>query len=249
LYFCPSDIERPTPEEQRDRIDAIATTPNLTVRDRYDAWVCALGPTSYAYTAWVAQQDEQNCGSDIALIDSEIFAMRFMVAGMVQAQGWNPYTYDDDVDWSDSVFDGLGVDGSIEPCWGSGPLTKTVRVREGIERVFITDINNPGASGRAQSSIPVMFDLISAPNPTTSAFPDPINGVPVGGKLQRFNHIPGGINCLYLDGHVQFVKFKTAFPASPGAAFFVGGSASWASAGDDLWTAYALEPNGPFAVE
>ena len=32
------------------------------------------------------------------------------------------------------------------------------RLREGIERFFITDINNPAAGAKAQSSIPVMFD-------------------------------------------------------------------------------------------
>ncbi len=26
------------------------------------------------------------------------------------------------------------------------------------------------------------------------------------------NHIPGGCNVLYMDGHVQFVRFETAFP-------------------------------------
>jgi prepilin-type processing-associated H-X9-DG protein len=91
-----------------------------------------------------------------------------------------------------------------------------------------------------------MLDLISAPNPSNNQFPDPINGVPVGGKLQRFNHIPGGINVLYLDGHVDFLHYREQFPASPGAAFFLGGATSWASAGDDLWDAYAVAPNGPF---
>ncbi len=247
IYFCPSDFYSPTPQEQRERIDSIANySPSFTNRDRHEAWVCALGPTSYAYLGWMAMQDEENCGSDPALVDSEIFAIRFMVAGMVQAQGWNPYGYDDDVDWSDPEFTSMGIDESVAACWGSGPLSSSVRMREGIERVFITDINAPGASSRAQSDVPLMFDMISSPNPSTSQFPDPIDGIPVGGKLQRFNHIPGGMNVLYLDGHVQYIKFKQEFPASPGSAFFIGGATSWASAGEDLWESYAVAPNGPF---
>src|SRR5690606_18486528 len=32
------------------------------------------------------------------------------------------------------------------------------RVKEGIERFFITDINNPASGAQAQSTIPVMWD-------------------------------------------------------------------------------------------
>ena len=94
-----------------------------------------------------------------------------------------------------------------------------------------------------------MVDMISAPNPTTADFPEPIDGLPIGGKLLRFNHIPGGMNVLYLDGHVRFIKYRTEYPGSPGAAYFIGGSASWASSGEDLWEAYAAQPIGPFISE
>lgn len=63
------------------------------------------------------------------------------------------------------------------------------RLGEGIERFFITDINNPGASAKAQSDIPIMHDAVSD---------DSIN----------FNHIPGGSNVLYLDGHVDFIRYE-----------------------------------------
>ena len=29
-----------------------------------------------------------------------------------------------------------------------------------------------------------------------------------------FNHVPGGANVLYMDGHVEFEKYPGAFPAS-----------------------------------
>jgi prepilin-type processing-associated H-X9-DG protein len=246
IYFCPSDPHSPSAQEQADRLRQITATPGLTSRDLYEGLVCALGPTSYAYAGWATQQDVPNCGNDPALRDAEIYVIRIMVAGMVDSVGWNPYNVDNDVPWTDPAFHTVGVDDAIAPCWGSGPTTTTFRLREGIERFLITDINNPGAAATSQSQIPVLFDMMSAPNPSTGAFPDPTTGLPQGNPVMRFNHIPGGINCLYLDGHVEYVRYGTRFPATPGAAFFVGGSATWASAGEDLWKAYAVAPNGPF---
>lgn len=69
------------------------------------------------------------------------------------------------------------------------------RMREGIERFFITDINNPAASSRAQSEIAVEWDTVS---PTAS----------------DFNHVPGGANCLYMDGHVEFLRYPSEHPAT-----------------------------------
>ncbi|HNR36066.1 MAG TPA: DUF1559 domain-containing protein [Candidatus Hydrogenedentes bacterium] len=67
------------------------------------------------------------------------------------------------------------------------------QMREGIERFFITDINNPGATTRAQSVIPIEWDLAS----TTA---------------DEFNHVPGGSNVMFLDGHVEFIKYPGEFP-------------------------------------
>ncbi len=69
-----------------------------------------------------------------------------------------------------------------------GRAVTVYRSREGIERFFITDINNAAASARAQSGIVVMFDHISP-------------------SQKYFNHLPGGTNVLYMDGHVQFAKY------------------------------------------
>jgi prepilin-type N-terminal cleavage/methylation domain-containing protein/prepilin-type processing-associated H-X9-DG protein len=70
------------------------------------------------------------------------------------------------------------------------------RLRMGIERFFITDINNPAASAAATSEIPVMWDEIA-----------------VYGGAATFNHVPGGGNCLYMDGHVEWLPWKTKFPS------------------------------------
>jgi prepilin-type N-terminal cleavage/methylation domain-containing protein/prepilin-type processing-associated H-X9-DG protein len=63
------------------------------------------------------------------------------------------------------------------------------RLKEGIERFFITDINNPGAGVQAESDIIVMWDMISE------------NG-------EGYNHVPSGANVLYMDGHVQFIGYS-----------------------------------------
>jgi len=68
-------------------------------------------------------------------------------------------------------------------------------LREGIERFFITDINNPAASAIGQSELIVMYDAYGQ----TSRDPVLFAGATA-------NHVPGGSNILYMDGHVDFVR-------------------------------------------
>jgi prepilin-type processing-associated H-X9-DG protein len=75
--------------------------------------------------------------------------------------------------------------------YGNGGTSTIYRFREGIERFLITDINNPADSAKAQSMIFLMLDQLGSG--------------PVG--IKAFNHIPGGCNVLYMDGHVEFVKY------------------------------------------
>src|SRR5690606_27071193 len=77
------------------------------------------------------------------------------------------------------------------------------KLREGIERFFITDINNPGASAEAQSTLPVMIDAWG-----TNKKIDNVNDENVTAAVSIFNHVPGGANVLYLDGHVEFLKYQ-----------------------------------------
>ena len=71
---------------------------------------------------------------------------------------------------------------------GNNGSSTLFHVKEGIERFLITDINNPGGSAKAQSNIFIMWDNVSE--------------VPAD-----FNHVPGGSNVLYMDGHVEFLKY------------------------------------------
>ncbi|MFP4173825.1 MAG: DUF1559 domain-containing protein [Candidatus Hydrogenedentota bacterium] len=86
------------------------------------------------------------------------------------------------------------------------------RLRDGIERFFITDINNPAAGAQAQSSIPVMFDFWSTSQADGKRSPDADYKGGGAGSSMTFNHIPGGCNVLYMDGHVEFVRFGDKNP-------------------------------------
>jgi prepilin-type N-terminal cleavage/methylation domain-containing protein/prepilin-type processing-associated H-X9-DG protein len=97
--------------------------------------------------------------------------------------------WDDDQNLDAAVVDGF--DSTID--YGNGNSNTVFRLREGIERFMITDINNPGASAKAQSDIYIIYDQNST--------------YPAG-----FNHIPGGSNVLYLDGHVEFVRYQEKPP-------------------------------------
>lgn len=106
---------------------------------------------------------------------------------------------------------------------GSGNARGSVvyRLREGIERFTITDINNPAASALAQSELAVIWDQIAGiydPNGGSSASE-------VSKDVARFNHIPGGCNVLFMDGHVEYLKYLGSwgnrFPVNEGAMAFI----------------------------
>ena len=81
------------------------------------------------------------------------------------------------------------VQGGIYHGKGNGQSNTVYRLREGVERFMITDINNPGASAMAQSTLPIMFDHVAT-------------------EVTLFNHIPGGANVLFMDGHVEFQRYE-----------------------------------------
>jgi prepilin-type N-terminal cleavage/methylation domain-containing protein/prepilin-type processing-associated H-X9-DG protein len=91
---------------------------------------------------------------------------------------------------------------SVPQGLGNAEGTTINRLREGIERFLITDINNPAASAQAQSDIPVMWDNIADDG--------------------DFNHVPGGSNLLYMDGHVEFERWPTGGQGDLGSANLFG---------------------------
>jgi prepilin-type N-terminal cleavage/methylation domain-containing protein/prepilin-type processing-associated H-X9-DG protein len=67
------------------------------------------------------------------------------------------------------------------------------RLREGVERFLITDINNPGAGSVSQSVIPVMWDHLTP-------------------QIKGSCHVPAGMNVLYMDGHVEWSSYPSRAP-------------------------------------
>jgi len=67
------------------------------------------------------------------------------------------------------------------------------RLRDGIERFTITDINNPAGSASAASDVPVMWDTV---RPGQGYF-----------SISEVNHTPMSANILFMDGHVEYGRY------------------------------------------
>jgi prepilin-type processing-associated H-X9-DG protein len=86
---------------------------------------------------------------------------------------------------------------------GNGGSSYVCRLAEGAERKLILDVTNAGASSKGQSEIFVMFDQLST-------------------DVYTFNHVPGGSNVLFMDGHVEFIKFPGPAPVNSAMAAVIG---------------------------
>jgi prepilin-type N-terminal cleavage/methylation domain-containing protein/prepilin-type processing-associated H-X9-DG protein len=153
---------------------------------------CEFGPDSYVYFAWALIGSQIANGLDLnspaldALDPSDLVAAVATLAGL----GYNVEpliafgaAYDI-MNGSPTAAEALAAADN-----DSSPADYTLyRLREGIERFFISDINNPAATALAQSEIPVMFDFVTT-------------------TVSDFNHIPGGANILFMDGHVKFDRY------------------------------------------
>lgn len=189
-----------------DQLDFLVTNP-----DKY-----------YQYFGYVLDQAD----ADDPTLPANLVRSSFLASEPVSAQVFdlteamiNAGMFDLDLDNNnnlDADLDIAGVGGLTNI--GSGQGQKHLRLREGIERFMITDINNPSASARAQSTLPIMWDYTAAGIRSASGMSE---GFQSG--VAFFNHVPGGSNVLYMDGHVQFQKFPDgSFPAHRAAANMLG---------------------------
>jgi len=175
---CPSDVNS-YPEQIADEI--LAEHP--LCEDVRGQWVNT--DASYTYWGWVLDRVEDDV-TPIAIPDFTDAAPP-QLAAIVIAVSTAP-----DLDKAlNSDLD------SPLPGEGNAGGDKIYRLREGIERFLITDINNPAASAVAQSEVFVMWDVVGQ-----------------GGGIKAMNHVPGGSNVLYMDGHVEFIKYPMQAPVN-----------------------------------
>ncbi len=165
---------------------------------------CRVDSLSYIYIGWafdetyylVAGKDENDRNIPV----------NFTVIGTYIDGGFLSFFQDvlSGIDEATTVSDAAkAVDKDFDFVRVSDSVPKTMyRLREGIERFLITDINNPAAAQQAQSQVTIQFDTV-----------DP--------NASDFNHVPGGGNVLYMDGHVDFLRFSTQHPVSRAFAMVV----------------------------
>jgi prepilin-type processing-associated H-X9-DG protein len=183
IMVCPSDADASDYAEGRWNFNH---DPNQPINP------CKFDSLSYLYMGWALTPDHflPEGADENAYPDDVGGALTFFDMGFLTALGGavsTPENHDKDVSITHA---------------DRGDMT-IYRLREGIERFFITDINNPAASTIAQSEIATMYDIAS----TVTA---------------NFNHIPGGCNVLYMDGHVEFVRYPGEYPVSGSWAWLVG---------------------------
>ncbi len=193
IIFCPSDA--------RSNINDIT---NDATGENTAGWLCTNGhygalavDESYIYIGWVIDKGRSTDNPMTlppipGLTDQPITGPAQMVEMAINsiAQVFiNPASWPNYVD----------KDITVSPGNGNGGGSVVYRLREGIERFLITDINNPSASAQAQSEVWIMFDHVST-------------------DTGMFNHIPGGSNVLYMDGHVEFIRYIPEDPNNPTGA-------------------------------
>lgn len=183
ILECPSDLQATGSTRQY----------RLLNKESEQVLPCRIGDTSYYYLPW--------------LIDDQTMLVPGVAANTL------PFNYHADLrldfvtamtlleeefkDWGRNESDGAFFDKEL-----THNAVRVWRLREGVERFGITDINNPSAGVKAQSEIAIMIDQISATD------------------ARVMNHIPGGLNVLYMDGHCEFLRYPSRSPASVAFATF-----------------------------
>lgn len=210
IYVCPSSANHRVEDMYDDDGTCVLGGPQ-----EYQSWWHAMW--SYFYLGWVLDKcDEDDEKIDAGPIIDIISTLPGFDIDPAQYQGEQVPTqffY-----FIASLFDALGevgglnylnwttngspdlakvfahIDGDLKVMEGygngGGASSSIYRLREGIERFLITDINNPAASAQSQSNTWIMFDIVSQ-------------------NAADFNHVPGGCNVLYLDGHVEFLRYPS----------------------------------------
>jgi prepilin-type N-terminal cleavage/methylation domain-containing protein/prepilin-type processing-associated H-X9-DG protein len=145
-------------------------------------------------------------GRNIDDCDHDLDLVQYTQDGKMPNGGYNePYKrYNSDI----NEMTAMGLMDGIPLVQGTGGGPVVYRTSEGIERFMITDVTNPAGSAVGQSGVPLAFDGFG--------------GIRDSSHIQDFNHLPGGSNVLFMDGHVEFIKYPGQFPITPMVAIEAG---------------------------
>ncbi len=160
---------------------------------------CRVGSYSYIYLGWAITNDmlvcppwtgtEEDCRYRNGCLN---LSLQYSLFGpydqAVSVMGRLGPEYD---------FSGFDANLSYTPC--PGQTGELLRLKEGLERFMIQDINNPADGNKSQSEIPAMWDSNTGSTSSGSSFYD-------------INHTPSGGNVLHMDGHVEFYNYPSKFP-------------------------------------
>jgi prepilin-type N-terminal cleavage/methylation domain-containing protein/prepilin-type processing-associated H-X9-DG protein len=216
VLLCPSSARGTSPEEVllmvTDAGGGLCKHVNL-----------ALGVgNSYGYTGYALDQldkeDAYTFGDSYGdTLDGLTFTAQIEVIFNTQENDWGTFDlsiFDNDLPIFNHIQEVATANGFGGI--GTGGGESLIRLKEGIERFMITDINNPAGSATAQSELAIMWDIVAG-RVRDEGPVSPEHGV------GSFNHVPGGANVLYMDGHSEFQKYPNGkFPAHPAAASAIG---------------------------
>ncbi|MBN2307969.1 MAG: prepilin-type N-terminal cleavage/methylation domain-containing protein [Candidatus Hydrogenedentes bacterium] len=201
IIVCPSDSEHTT-DDMISPVDGQTEIWRPCDDGDRGKWFV---DSSYTYYGWAF---DMNDNDDPQLDIGSLLSLGTTIMAPAQMAYTIWYLYDSgDVANADKDIDVLAPGLLVGQPIGNGGGTMVLRLREGIERFMVTDINNPAATAIGQSELWVMCDLVTT-------------------DTQLYNHIPGGSNVLYMDGHVKFMKYSDAAdapaPVNSGVAEFLG---------------------------
>jgi len=118
----------------------------------------------------------------------------FLRVALEYTGGNGPYRYDPA---GVALLRMANADWDVTNGVGNGGGDTIYRLKEGNERFMITDVNNPQTSAMAQSTIWGMMDTFGNYD-----------------AIAYFNHVPGGCNVLFMDGHVDWIPYVAPSPGT-----------------------------------
>jgi len=236
IAFCPSSI---TADRARDAIRALQAGYTLTMKispDQQFAWGGATTQeitdlrqfnfswagigASYQYAPWAVTSPSDWYGRMKGLdqcgpYGSAIYCLNRDLT-------WYPYGFA----FADDYFDIEYNYPEAYPPTSTGDLYVipgrrgvTYRIREGVENALINNAIAYGSTVRGQSTIPILWDTLASGLEGVTAMAD-------GGAV-LYNHMPGGSNVLFMDGHAEYIPYSgdpryTGFPITRFPAQFTG---------------------------